>query len=72
MPKPNKKLEGMTVAAGQRWTHRGYGVRIVGVAEGYVVYRRKGCGPSLMYFKDFEKAGAMIAVARPLSTAVVE
>lgn len=30
-------------------------VRVMGVVEGWVVYRRKGCAPALLHINDFIK-----------------
>lgn len=75
MPKSSEKLEAMIVAAGQKWSYRNlYKVKVMGVLDGYVMFRRKGCYPSLMYFKDFEKISTQIVVAatRKPHAAVVE
>jgi Domain of unknown function (DUF4222) len=46
-----------TIGPRQRWNKiaTGYVVRVMGVVEGWVVYRRKGGMPNLMHSNDFIK-----------------
>lgn len=43
------------VMRGQFWRRCGFSHKVMGVVEGYVVFRRKGGAPQLMYYKEFER-----------------
>jgi len=43
------------VKPGQRWRRFDRTARVLGVLEGYVVYRFKGAGVGVMYWRDFEQ-----------------
>lgn len=53
------------VKAKQFWRRKSTGqqVRVLGVVEGYVVARVKGCGPFLYGRKDFEKDFDLLYIA---------
>ena len=52
-----KQKQEPEVKAKQYWRRKSTGqqVRVLGVVEGYVVARVKGCGPFIYGWKDFEK-----------------
>jgi len=52
------------VMRGQVWEAYGIRHRVMGVVDGYVVFRRKGCMPSLRYYKDFEQTFTLVTQAQ--------
>lgn len=45
---------GMAVAAGQRWRCGPIVVKVLAVADGWVMYRSRRCHPSCLWWRDFE------------------
>jgi hypothetical protein len=43
------------IKVGSRWTWDGRTLRVMAVAEGYIMYRFKGCGVNVLFWKDFVK-----------------
>lgn len=52
------------VAAGQHWCRLGRTARVLGVLEGYVVFRFKRATPGVMHWRDFE-SNFVAAAATP-------
>jgi len=43
------------IKVGSRWSYDGRTLRVMAVAEGYVMYRFKGCMVSVVHWKFFVK-----------------
>lgn len=42
-------------AVGSRWRRMGFTYKVYGVVDGYVVYRQKGAGMCIQWWRDFVK-----------------
>ena len=50
---------------GEHWQDADGPVRVMAVVEGYVVARRKGCGPFLMSVREFKAAFTLAPIQLP-------
>lgn len=50
-----KKHDTSAIKIGQRWKNNNHltTVRVMAIAEGYILLRRKGGSPFVMWYKDF-------------------
>ena len=52
--------DGQSITIGQRWDDGDGPARVMTFAEGYVMMRRKGCVPFLVYWREFPERWRLV------------